>query len=184
MSNKNRHLTDDLVLTSIVDYDDLPVQSREHLESCPACREQRELLMNSLYGLGDAARSFCPPAPSMPRAWESAPRASWLSFLFQPKPMFAIAGALASIVLALVLLPMQQPSVRNHSSGAPDIAAIETQVFMEDVYDIGENSLPPVFMDLAGETYTEWDQDFYDFLAPDADYEIISLGIDVKGALA
>ena len=183
MSNKNKHLSDLFILASIVDYEDLNQQSREHLTNCPSCHAQRESLLKSLDGLGKAARAFCPSPPAPPRLWESQQAAKWWTVFTLPRPMLALAGTVASVLIALVVLQGPQTPVERPLSSGQVAAMAQHPSFEEDLYEIVENTLPPEFMDLAGETYTEWDQDLYDFLAPEVGSATITLGTHLKGAL-
>lgn len=183
MSYKNTHLPEQLIIASIVDYEDLSEQSREHLENCKTCCAQREALLSSLEGLSNTARTFCPPVSTHPGAWNMESQPRWWNVFTLPKPMFALAGTLATILIALVLLQSPRAPVNIVRPQVPDMAVAAPRPYTEDVYEIVENTLPPVFMDLAGESYTEWDQDFYDFLVPEADNETVTLGNNLKGAL-
>ncbi|MBI9077670.1 MAG: hypothetical protein JEZ02_19865 [Desulfatibacillum sp.] len=183
MSNRTSHLTEDLILMSIVDYEDLNQENQEHLFQCSTCGTQRETLLNSLEGLGNTARNLCPPAPR-PLNWDYAPRPRWWSVFSLPRPVYALAGALASILIALVLLHNPQAPMEIIPFKPTEVSVVYTIALDEVMVDIEESTLTPALMDLAGEAYMEWDQDFFDFLSPGFETELLTFGARLKGALA
>jgi hypothetical protein len=109
MTDLSSHITDDDLILHF--YGEAPQHARveSHLAACAACQDEYARL-NRVLALVDTADSFDPaeaPGPAFEReVWARlAPtlathRASWLSRLFHRTPRWALAGGIATLVLA------------------------------------------------------------------------------------
>lgn len=90
-----QHLDEDQIIVSVVDINDLTVEHRRHLETCPVCREKRGALTGHLDEMARAAREMTPRPGPVQLPEPPGPKVSWgLSFRWP-----VVASGLASIPL-------------------------------------------------------------------------------------
>lgn len=164
-ADERTHVTTEELVSSVVDEEALSPGARRHLEACPECGRQRELIREDLRKLGWSARRFAPePArkvvlphrepvrsPARPYAW-------------------ALGGLAVAAALALVLfLAPGNPVVRP--AGAPQAASsaalAEDTKLMADVSRLAEDALPDTYREISPEEPAAVDDDAtLDFVVP------------------
>jgi hypothetical protein len=97
---------------------------------------------------------------------------------------FAVsAAALAAVIIVVwatfLLRSQQQGGIDNQAQNM-----VEAERLMTEVNVLVENALPPVYLDIVGETNLNTDKDFIDFLIPtDEDATTIS-ALAKKGSIS
>ncbi len=157
MKNNSPHLNEELFLMSIVDKDALSPENRKHLEECSACAEKKNAILQGLNGLGDTARELCPAGP-LPTRWKQvgAPRANWWSQMTIPRPVYALAGTMAIVLMTLVLF-QDSGSIPPGDNSSYDLAQVylpQEYIFVETMLtDDPENTIPHFADTLEVEVY-------------------------------
>lgn len=163
-SEKNLHLDEDLLIRAVVNEDDLPPEHREHLSICPKCNANKKKIENDLKQLGQMAKRFAPSPgknvslPEVKLSW--AQQWSW-----QWRGAFAVAVA-AVFILFVTGIP---PLFKNVPGGIDNLSpqqVPEYEELMSEVSRLAENALPPVYMDIAVESDSEFNEEFIEFLVP------------------
>jgi len=158
------HLDEDLLIRAVVDEADLPADAAGHLAGCDACRQRAESLDRDLARLGEVARRQVPFYGKRIRLPDEASSRSGFRLRFGG----LAAGALAAAA-ALLLVFWGAPYFRPSSPVPPALlseAAWQDDRFMAQVDLLVENSLPPVYLEIAGEGRPELDEEFIQFLIP------------------
>jgi hypothetical protein len=109
MTDPQTHVTDEDLILHFYGEAPEPARIESHLASCGTCRDEYTRL-NRVLALVDTADSFNPadaPGPGFEReVWArleptlAAHRESWFSRLFHSTPKWALAGSIATLVLA------------------------------------------------------------------------------------
>jgi hypothetical protein len=165
---KSLHLTEKEIIQAVMDETDLPESTREHLRKCHTCRHEKEGLGNQLSLLGNTAKRLSPlPRKSfklpqkdgvrIPRVW----RWQWQSLL---------AAGMAAAMIFIVLL-WKTPSLiyRQDQGAVKTVEFVQDEQFMADISSLVENPLPEIYFDLSGESNSDVDEDFINFVIPDID---------------
>lgn len=166
MSNHNAmasHLGENEILQAVVDETDLSLRLKQHLKECSHCRLQKERIAQELARLGQLARRYAPEPQR--RVTLTADRVRW-PFLSWKFAFSAAAVAAAVIVVwATILIQSQQPGrVENLAQNM-----IEAERLMTEIDGLVENALPPVYLEIVGETDLNPDEEFLEFLIPAAE---------------
>lgn len=154
------HLTEDHILQAVIDGTDLSALQQQHLAACSRCQSHRERLENELTHLGQLAARYAPePLRRITVVQDKVPsRFSIRRFAFSA----AAVAAVIIVVWATFLIRSQQQGGRGNQ--AQDM--VEAESLMKEVNVLVENALPPVYLDIVGETNLNTDKDFMDFLIP------------------
>ena len=163
MSNHNSidsHLGENDILQAVIDDTDLPQSLKQHLHECSHCRMQKEGFEQELARFGQLARRYAPQPRRRVTIGADAVRLPLLNWKFA----IGAAAVAASIIVvwAAVLIQRQPPgSVGNLAQNM-----VEAERLMMEVDVLVENALPPVFLEIVGETDLNLDQEFIEFLIP------------------
>ena len=163
-SDKNDHLDKDQLIVAVIDEKDLPISLQEHLATCPQCRADKIRLNNKLSQLGRLAKQYAP----LPEQKISLPESKLRRPLLQLDGwQIAIGTAVAVVVVIFAALWSRPPGIK------PEIAMkmaanemLEAESFMDDISTLTENALPEVYLDITGESYTGFGEDFMQFVVP------------------
>ncbi|MGD8739226.1 MAG: hypothetical protein PVG34_02855 [Desulfobacterales bacterium] len=172
------HLAEDDMLKAVIDDTDLSTLQQQHLAQCSRCQSRRERLENELTHLGQLAERYAPQPLRRIRVAEDKAR----SFLLIRR--FAVSAAAVAAVIIVVwatflLRSQQQGGIDNQAQNM-----VEAERLMTEVNVLVENALPPVYLDIVGETNLNTDKDFIDFLIPtDEDATTIS-ALAKKGSIS
>jgi hypothetical protein len=171
-SNRNSHLNEEQFLKAVLNDDELPWQIREHLESCSTCRSEKERLETELAQLGRMSRDYVPPStrPFSLNPEGEGPKLKWL-------PDWRVCGGAAVAAGLVLLLFWVFPSqIRTPEKGPTMLAdeVWESEQFMAEINGLVENALPPVYLDISGETDPGFDETFMEFLVPPIETESLS----------
>jgi hypothetical protein len=154
------HLGEYDILQAVIDVADLPEQQQQHLVNCSACRSQKERLEHELEHLGQLADRYAPEPQR--RVTVSQQKVRWPIF---SRGFAFSAAAVAAVILVVwgtfLIRSQQQGSIGNL---AQDM--VEAERLMTEINGLVENALPPVYLDIVGETNLNIDDDFIDFLIP------------------
>jgi hypothetical protein len=157
---KNPHLEENDILQAVIDTADLPMEQQKHLVDCPRCRSQKERLEHELAHLGHLAERYAPEQKRHVRLPSQKKRSPIFSRRF-----VVSAAAVAAVFLVVwgtfLIRSQQQGSVGNL---AKDM--VEAERLMTEINGLVENALPQVYLDIVGETDSNLDDDFIDFLIP------------------
>ena len=154
------HLGEDDILQAVVDDTDLSTLQQQHLAECSRCRSHRQRLENELAHLGQTAERYAPePLRRITVAHDKVrPPFSIRGFAFSAA---AVAAAVIVVWAAVLIRGQQQTRIGNL---AQDM--VEVERLMTEINVLVENALPQVYLDIAGETNLNLDEDFIDFLIP------------------
>lgn len=157
------HLVEDDILRAVIDETELSDLQQVHLAQCSRCRSLREQLEQELTRLGQLAKRYSPAPQKRITLVERKARSAFFKWGFA----FSAAAAAAAILIVLgtFLLRSQQPgSIGNLAQNM-----VEAEKLMTEVNVLVESALPPVYLDIIGETDLSADEDFIDFLIPISD---------------
>lgn len=161
------HLAEKDILQAVIDDTDLSDLQRTHLARCPQCQSEKERLGQELARLGQLARRYSPAPQKRITVVEGQGRLSFLSRGFGWG--FAVSAAVAAAALLVMLgsffiRGQQQANIGNLAQNM-----VEAERLMAEVDVLVENALPPVYLEIVGETDLSVDEDFFDFLIPTTD---------------
>ena len=154
------HLGEDDILRAVIDETDLSTIQRQHLANCSQCRSHRESLESELTHLGQLAERY---APEPLRRIKVAHDKVRLPFSIRGF-VFSAAAVVAIIIVVwatLLIRNQQQGPVRNLAQNM-----VEAERLMTEINVLVENALPPVYLDIVGDTNLKTDEDFIDFIVP------------------
>ncbi len=146
-----QHLTEDEILSALVDERDLDSELKDHLASCSLCREALATQRQSFSALGTRARKYTPEMVRPIRIpQEPVPRRLHFGDL---KPV--LGAAVAACLLVAVLY-----------GGWMRFAPDRSGLLIEDVDRLVENAMPVEFQNLLGEELFRAEEDFMEFIIP------------------
>ena len=165
-SDKNNHLGEEIIIRILIDENEVSEAAREHLAACPVCRGEKEKLEQDLVRFGRIAKQYSP----MPKRRISLPERSrrdsisWF-WNWQAASGMAAVAAIILVVISWNSLFRTQPDLPVFATNQELIAAEE---FMTEVDALVDNALPAVYRDISGESYSEIDEEFMDYIMPAA----------------
>lgn len=179
------HLDVDQLSRAVVDVDDLPPSLREHLATCPQCRQAKERFELELSGLGEMARRLAPSARTalaLPEEQSpSTPGWSW-------KRRTAYGMALA--VLLVVLVSWQSDLVLfapGENGDNPALVIQSAEDLIAEVNLLVANPLPQVYLEICAESELDFvesfDEVFFELVVPVKQDDPVSLRPAKKGEL-
>ena len=169
--DKDNHLGEELILRALIDETDLSEAARRHLAECPLCRGKKETLEQDLLRFGRIAKQNSPA----PKGRISLPEKShWVNvgwfWNWQAASGMVAVAAIVLVVISWNALFRGQPEFPMVATNQELIAAEE---FMTEVDLLVNNALPAVYLDISGESYSEVDEEFIDYMVPAA-YDDVS----------
>ncbi len=177
--NKNSHIDEEHLLQAIVDETDLPPSVREHLSSCPLCRENMEQIEQDLNNLGQTAKRLAPGTYrkiSLP-VEKSSRIYRWLhdwriSF-----------GTIATAAVVVLVIWLSIPNTTIHEDSLDIMAQVtwDDDVFITEINMLTQNAMPQVYLDIIGEYYVGIDDEFIKFVVPDLETGSLSYNNRKKG---
>ncbi len=161
---RDRHLADDDVVVAAVERNDLSPVGREHLLSCPGCREKVEELAGNLGRMADMAREMAPhPSERLLRKRAAATRFVWL----RPLPM-----AVATVAICLLAVVMWRVATPVGPVGTETVAMQEAagnEWMLDGVDGLVGDSLSGTLGMISPDVSTALDEQFFEMLAPSED---------------
>jgi predicted anti-sigma-YlaC factor YlaD len=154
------HLEEDVILQAVIDDTDLSVHQQHHLVECTQCRVRKERLEHELARLGQLAERYAPKPQKRIMVAEQKVRSPLLNW----KTAFSAAAVAAVILIVWGTVLIQNQQQGNIGNLAQDM--VEAERLMTQINRLVENALPPVYLDIVGETSLSLDEDFMDFLIP------------------
>ena len=157
------HLTENDILQALIDDTDLSDQQKVHLAQCAHCRSLKEQLEHELTRLGQLAKRYSPAPQRRITIVERKDRSSFFNW------RFALSAAAIVAVILVVFGTFLIHSQRQRSIGNLAQNMVEAERLMTEVNVLVESALPPVYLDIIGQTDSSTDEDFIDFLIPSTD---------------
>ena len=163
----DRHLSDDELALAVVDEEDLSVAFRNHLAACKMCRVRKEALEGDLARLGRLARELVPPPQRKVVLVEGKRQRPWSRRLG-----LKLAGAVAAAALVLGLLLLRPGTTPDISTVPQDpMASGAASQLMLEVEALTENPLSTFHGFVIGESSSDLDDEFLDFLIPSSEQD-------------
>ncbi len=154
------HLAEDDILQAVIDDTDLSDLHRMHLAQCSHCRSLKEQLEQELARLGQLAKRYSPAPQRRITGVERKDRSPIFRWVFA----FSAAAVAAAILVVLGTFLIRSQQHANVGNLAQNM--VEAERLMTEVNVLVESALPPVYLDIVGETDLSADEDFIDFLVP------------------
>ena len=164
------HLTYDDLLRTLVDPDDLGVEVRAHLDSCPRCQNQARHLARRYTQMGQMAKSLAPAASGAFRLPEQR--------TFGPRWQFKSAMAVGLAGLLVFFFTVWWPRFFDAPGPtSPDVAqSIDAdEQLMAQIDELVMDALPDGYQELAminGTDITDLSEDLIDWIVPSIDETI------------
>lgn len=158
MKDKGIHLSEDQILLSLVDGNDLSEDIKTHLLACPACRRKKTAFVLELDRLGEKAKYFTPDLKQKPVLLFRKPRDS-----FPRLPIFAAGVALVLIIalaLSLVLFTDSSKQMTAQLSTEKEEYLYLLDEILEEAY------LPDHYLDITAASNSYFDDEFVEFVVP------------------
>jgi hypothetical protein len=166
------HLNEDQIIRAVVDGDNLPRALRTHLSECPQCTANKEKIESDLARLGRMAERFSPsPEKKVLLPAEKPKQSIWWSW--QWHAAFGAAAAAVFVIFVMGITPFFRPAPGGKDRTYTEQMA-EAESFMTEVDMLAKNALSQEYMDIAGESDEEPDEEFMDFLIPIIEDESLS----------
>ena len=162
---KDEHITQDELITAVIDKGPLTPEKQAHLDSCPVCRSESERLVGDLAALGDMAKAAVPPMRTtimLPEAEVLKPARPWGLRL-------AYGSALAAALVVLVLaMPVFRVTPNNKLEVMYQNILSDAKLMIE-IDRMVENPMPDDWADSGDDSETGEDDDTIDDIVPDGD---------------
>ncbi len=158
MKDKSIHLSEDQILLSLVDENDLSEDTKSHFLACPACRRKKATFVLELDRLGEKAKDFTPDLKQNSVLFSRKPR-----HFFPRIPIFAAGFALVLIIVLALSLVLFTDSSKQITTRL----AMETEedlYLLEDI--LKESALPEYYLDIAVTFNSYFDDEFLEFIIP------------------
>jgi hypothetical protein len=157
------HLGENDILQAVIDEADLSRSVKQHLNECAHCRLQKERFAQELTRLGQLARQYAPEPQRRVTIAEEKVR----SPIFNWKFAFSAAAVAATIIIVWATVLIQNQQLGKVGNLAQNM--IEAERLMTEIDGLVENALPPVYLEIVGETDLNPDEEFLEFLIPAAE---------------
>jgi hypothetical protein len=158
MKNKSIHLSQDQILLSLVDDNDLSEDIKIHLLGCPACRRKKMAFVLELDRLGEKAKYFAPDVKQNP------------AFLFQKAQYSFIRRPIYAVGLALVLITVLSLSILLFTDSSKQMTtqlSTEKENYLYLLDEILEEPyLPDPYLDITVASNSYFDDEFVEFIVP------------------
>jgi hypothetical protein len=156
MTNSPHHLSDDQILTAVVDVADLAPEADRHLTDCQQCRHRIHQLRAELQTIGHLSRQMLPPPMRRPLP---------TSQCMQPLGLFpvrrtALVAGMAAILFfaALWIRPLIQPPQPPIST-----AQFSTELyFLDDI--INDETLPDHYQEIIVASNATFSDEFLEYV--------------------
>ncbi|QTA90670.1 hypothetical protein [Desulfonema magnum] len=168
MKSKTIHLDEDQLIWSVVDENDLAPAVRNHLSSCPVCQERKRHFEQELNNLGNMTKAFSPLPREKPVPVVQIFR-NWL------RPAFVSGFALVLLIMGIWWSSPFPVSQENRMTQAVGEMEDDSQLVVE-IRVVEEYALPDLYMDIAGESYGYFGDEFLEFVVPLEENQIRSTG--------
>lgn len=174
----NNHLSEEEIITAVVDTADLNRLQQQHLTGCSRCRSQIEALSGDLRIMAKIAEASSPAVKRPFRAPATErPGTGWVPF--GRKWAAGVAVALACAVIGGLLWQSQLSNQRRQLARE----MLEAEQLMRQVDRLVENPLPETVMSIGAEGVAGLDEDFFRFLIPSETGDEAISRIGKKGLL-
>jgi hypothetical protein len=160
-----KHLREEQFIGAVVDKHDISLEMQAHLKECRSCREQLISLQETIDLLGEKAGMNVPVLTRQVRLpVEEEPvfgnrLTGWIPSL----------GVAAAIVLAFFIfyrtLP-DQSTIQDQLTAQKDY--VEDELLMFEIGELVENALPEAYSEISGGITFDFDNEFLQFVVPDA----------------
>jgi predicted anti-sigma-YlaC factor YlaD len=154
------HLTENDILQAVIDDTDLSDGQKVHLAQCAPCRSLKNQLEQELARLAQLAKRYSPTPQRHITVVERQDRSPFFNWRFA----FSAAAIVAVILVVLGISLIRSQQHRSIGNLAQNM--VEAEKLMTEVNALVESALPPVYLDIIGETDLSTDEDFIDFLIP------------------
>lgn len=163
-SHKAFHLSEEQILRALVDESDLSESMREHLSTCPSCRARRERLEEDLGRLGRMAERFAPSPEKRISLPEKYP-ANTARWFWSWRTAFGTV-VMAALVIVIVWSSALFRTIPETGTIISSQEAWATDRLMVEISVLAENALPPVYLNITGESDPGFDEEFMQFVVP------------------
>jgi hypothetical protein len=158
MRQRGDHLTEEQICVCVVDQTDLAEDARDHLLTCPVCRDAKATLEFDLERLGEMARGFVPA----PTKKIEIPLKKSRGFGFR---LPAFAAAAAAVLFVVMFWGPGFFSDGSKQEGTNSLSQSDSDLYLvEDILD--ESPLPDYYLDIAVASYGYIDDEFLELIAP------------------
>lgn len=158
MIDKGMHLSEDQILLSLVDENDLSQEVRSHLLACTACQEKKTALISELEHLGQMAKDLAPLPRQKPLPLVRESR----HFSFRLR---VLAAGFAVVLIIACLLSLVFFTDSSKQMTARLSTEMETDLYLVDEI-LEESTLPEYYLDIAVTSYSYFDDEFLEFVVP------------------
>ncbi len=155
---KNIHLKEDQIFHCVVDEDSLSKEIRQHIEKCPVCQKKKASFASELENLGKMAGGFVPAPIKKPVLSPKEPGGQWFRL-----PVFATGLATGLLVAFLVGVPLYLTMQKQAKTDLTFSKEVHLNI-VEDV--LVEPALSEHYLDMTSPSYSFFDDEFLDFVAP------------------
>jgi hypothetical protein len=158
MKDKTPHLSEDQILLSLVDENDLSDHMKNHLLSCSVCQDKKGVLASDLERLGRMAKDFTPLPRKKPVL--SSPKSHLFGFRL---PVYA--AGLAMVLIIAFLWGQAYFTAPSKEMRAQSSSEMKAGLYLiDDILE--ESALPEYYLDIAVASYSYLDDEFLEFIAP------------------
>ena len=171
-SDNKKHLNEKQLILAIVDAADLPASVQIHLAECGQCLESKQRFEQDLLNLGQMAERL---APKPQRRIVIPVRETKRTFLSSLNRRSLIAAA-ATVAAVLIVVWGTNLVINLPGHGTKNLTAemLEAERLMKEVNTLGDNALPPFYLEISGEKSPDYNEEFYQFLVPSIEQETIT----------
>ena len=171
LENKH-HLNEEQLIQAIVDAADLTDSVRNHLADCSRCLAERNSFEQELLNFGQIAEQNVPQPQRRIILPVSKAKYPFRNF-FNLRHLVAAAATVAAVFLVV----WGTNTVRNLSGPGPETLAaeiMEAEKLMTEVNTLVDNALPSFYLEISGEKFPNYDEEFYQFLIPTIEDDMLT----------
>ncbi len=178
-SDNGLHLKQDQVVRAVADEASLRHQLREHLSVCPQCRGEKDRLEESLSRLGQMAERFSPLSRRRVSLPAGKARTSF-RWSWEWRAAFGVAVAVVFVMFVVGGAALFR-SIHQGRVGQQAQELWEPDPVMTEISRLSKNALPRAYLDISGESDSDLDEEFMQFIVPNTESDPLSYDSGEKG---
>ena len=159
------HLNKEEIIRAVVDENDLPESLRVHLSRCRLCGTEKEQLADNLSCLGSTAQRLAPqPRKEVKLFPEKTLKINRfrLSFRLSLLATGMAAALIMTVFMWKTFFPISPED--RYAQWPPESGGAEG--LMAEISFLVENPLPPIYLDISGESVPGISEEFLEFVIP------------------
>ncbi|MDX1775586.1 MAG: hypothetical protein R3297_03295 [Desulfobulbales bacterium] len=164
-AEKSFHLQEEQIISATIDEKELSGEYQQHLLVCPDCKHKVVRLKDELHWFGQKAKEAVPPFSSavrlpVPKPAAATPKNGWLPF--------AGAAAMAGLAVFFYFMGPATLDPGKLTIQQSQVYMLEDESLMREISEMVEYPMFEDMYEITGENIMGFDEDFMQFVVPEA----------------